>query len=507
MKPSATIRVLPLLVSLSIGPLAVAQSGVGSTAEELEEVTPSVDEQLKQGPEPEEVAADEAEKSTDGLDDRLRQRSLQGDAEARARQEGRDDATLADVYAAEQAAKSQGALEQADVDIMDMDVSGSIDDAVNQEGFFSYGGDLRAAYNWEDQSFRDGSSDRDDNLTSRLRFGMKFSPLENFRVNGRVAVRCDTQDCDPGVDLRGDDDDGTIDNGTVTLDEMFVQWFRTERFNIALGRLQTRFVTRGGVFAKSLDRNNSSNTNITYTDGIHATINPGNGKGWVVNYIAEYNDEDGATTTRREPISYAKDSSKISHFIALDNNQRWGYIVQRGLDITYLPNALQVDGTETGEIEDYWGFVGRMAARFPLGTGLQRLQVGGEFGYAPDTPTEQAVDIDLEGGENDDTSGIAWAVSASIMDAWPNHSFGVLYGKTGAGWLLSPQYRNNESLTELRYIWRPESDVQIDARLRYRKETNRIASSDQRAEEWQFFVRGTVRYSVDNIFGFLDWDF
>ena len=498
------MRVLAVLMSFSISAVAYSQSAIGTTEEDLAGVTPAIAAEALVGPAPQEAEFSAASKPSDDLEDRLRQRSLEGDAETRARREGRDDTTLADVYAAEQAAKSQADIEQADVDIMDMDVSGSIGDAVNQEGYFSYGGDFRAAYNWADEKFRDGTSDRDDNFTGRLRFGSHFSPLENFRVTGRIALRCDTQSCDPDVDLRGDDDEGTIENGTVTIDELFVQWFRTERFNIALGRLQTRFVTRGGVFAKSLDRNNSNNTNITYTDGVHATIKPDYGSGWVLNYIAEYNDQDGATTTRIDPISFAKGSSKVSHFIAAENNTRWGYIVQRGIDVTFLPNALQVDGAENGEIDDYWGVVGRAAARFPLGEGLQRLQIAGELGYAPNTPTESAVDIELDGGDDNDTDGFAWAVSASIMDFYPKHSIGLLVGEADAGWLLSPQYRNNETLTELRYNWRPDSNLQVDARLRYRKEVDRITGSDQRGEQWQFYLRGTVRYSVDNIFGFLD---
>ena len=494
-----------LSVGMLCSSLVLAQQEIGTDQSELLEEVPAA--QVPQADLPLPDADNEAkEKDSAGeLEDRLRRKTLEDQAETRAQKEGREDASLADVLAAEQAPETRVDVEQSDVDVMDMDVAGSIDDAVAEQGYFKYGGDLRVAYNWEDQKFRDGSSERDDNFTGRLRFESQFTLRDNFRITARLAGRCSTVTCDPQLDVQGDDEEGTIENGTVILDELYVHWFSTERFNVALGRLQTRFVARGGVFAKSLDRNNSNNTNITYTDGLHATFTPGYGRGWVINLISEYNDDDGATTTRLEPLDFSKSSSKVSHFVALENNRRWGYIVQRGIDITYLNNALQVDGTDDGEIDDYWGFVTRTAARFPLGDGLQRLQLAGEFGYAPNTPTERAVDIELGGDDDDtDTSGTAWNVSASIMDFYPNHSIGFLYGRTGAGWLLSPQYGNNETQMEVRYNWRPDPDVMIDARLRYRQDIDRISGSSRRGEDWQFYARATVRYSVDNIFGFLD---
>lgn len=504
---------LVMAVCLSLGKLAYAQAPgtLGSTEEDASAGTVTVEVpvpevEVEGDADGEELqAADEA--AAEALEERLRRRKLEGEAKEKARREGREDATLQDVFEVERAAGTQSDIEQKDVDIMDMDTAGSIDDAVNVEGYFKYGGDIRGAYNWTDSDFRDGDSDRDDDFTVRARLESQYSVTENFRVTGRVAVRCSTQSCDPNVDLRGDEDEGSIENGTAVLDELYVHWFRTERFNVALGRLQTRFVTRGGVFAKSLDRNNSNNTNITYTDGLHATINPGYGLGWVLNYIGEYNDEDGATTTRQEPLSFDKSNSKISHFLALENNKRWGYVIQRGLDITYLPNALQVDGDENGKIEDYWGVVARSAARFPLGDGVQRLQVAGEFGYAPETPTEAAFGLATQGDGTEETDGVAWNVSASVMDLLPGHSVGLLYGRTEAGWLLSPQYGANERQIEMRYSWRPDPDIMIDARLRRRKDLDRLAGAAQRADEWQFYVRGTVRYSVDNLFGWMGMDF
>ena len=80
------------------------------------------------------------------------------------------------------------------------------------------------------------------------------------------------------------------------------------------------------------------------------------------------------------------------------------------------------------------------------GGGGPSLLVGGELGYAPETPTAQAVDLDEAG----DAEGLAWNLVASLMNLRPDHSLGLNYGRTDAGWLLSPQYRENEELLEVR---------------------------------------------------------
>ena len=105
-----------------------------------------------------------------------------------------------------------------------------------------------------------------------------------------------------------------------------------------------------------------------------------------------------------------------------------------------MPDSLLKDGTRDGRIEDYWGVVGRLAARWPQdGEGLAFLAAG-EVGYAPETPTAKAVDLDQAG----DVSGLAWNVVASLMNIRPGHSLGLNYGRIDAGWLLSPQFQENE---------------------------------------------------------------
>jgi hypothetical protein len=108
-------------------------------------------------------------------------------------------------------------------------------------------------------------------------------------------------------------------------------------------------------------------------------------------------------------------------------------------------------------------------------------------GYAPETQTRAAAGLAGAG----DADGLAWNVAISLMEFKPNHSVGVNYGRVGAGWLLSPQFRQNESLAELRYQWRRSKDLSLDFRVRRRAALEQPVSSATEDSDVDFFVRVT----------------
>ena len=253
--------------------------------------------------------------------------------------------------------------------------------------------------------------------------------------------------------------------------------FRLAKFDTAFGRLQTKFVARSGVFAKSLDRNNSNGFNVNWTDGVHATYHFSEQS--IVHFIAEYNSPDGPSSIRRGPLDLTPSSARTSYFVAWESQERLGPFTQRGFDISYLPSALVKDGPTNDVREDYVGLVARYAMAKSFGTRGRRWNVAGEFGYAPETPTERSVGLAGDG----DADGFAWNVMASLMDLWPDHSIGINYGRAGAGWLLSPQYRDNEELVEIRYLWRRRQNLAIDVRLRWRQHLEAPVLETERVNE------------------------
>ena len=351
-------------------------------------------------------------------------------------------------------------------------------------------GDMRVGYIRAEQDLRDGSSDTDTNWRGRFRIGGTSRFNSWLLGNVRIASTCSSDRCDPEFVLDHSLPTGnSIEDGDITFDELYLHAFRLKRFDLAVGRLQTKFVTRSGVFAKSLDRNDSNGFNVNWTDGAHGTYHSDNGA--ITHLILQYNDPDGPSNVRRRPLDFADSDSRVTYFFAWESQKRIGPITQRGIDITYMPSSMLKDGAVTGPVDDYVGIVSRFTTARPIGTSGRRWNFSAELGYAPETPTRRSLNLPGEG----DVDGFAWAVTGSLMDLWPNHSVGINYARADAGWLLSPQYRNNEELVEIRYLWRKRRNLALDMRVRWRRDLVQQALETQKRDEVDFFARFTVGFS------------
>jgi hypothetical protein len=371
-----------------------------------------------------------------------------------------------------------------------VDVENSIDVDVDRKGWFLRA-DLRGGLFSRDTDLRDGSTFSDDDFKLKGRLEADIGIRENNRFKIRLAGVCSTDDCDPEVSVKSTTLTATsIVNGEITIDEAFLHRFRP-RYDIAIGRMQTKFVARGGVIAKSMDRNDSHNMNINWTDGLHATWK--SRFGWTTNLILQHNDSDGSSSIRRGPLDFHDPDSRVTYFVAMENLRPWGAIVQRGIDVSYLPASLLKDGDRQGRIEDYWGVVGRFAARWTVSEKRDtRFRISGEIAYAPETPTNDASGI----GTSGDSDGLGWAVTAALMNFRPGHSFGLAYGRVAAGWLLSPQYRQNEELKEFRYVWRYRDNKSFEIRFRQRDELDRLVTAQNNRDDFDLFVRFTSRFTL-----------
>jgi hypothetical protein len=351
--------------------------------------------------------------------------------------------------------------------------------------------DLRLGYFENEVDQRDNEVTGDDRIEARWRLRMKANLLPNLRLVSRVAGLCSNDECSPNLVLENYIPSRSgMNDGDITLDEAYLHLFRFKRFDLAAGRMQTKFVARGGVFTKSLDRNDSNNVNVNWTDGLHATFRHKNG--WVPHLILQHNAKEGPTNVRWEPLDFSDSAAQITYFFAVENLERTPIFLQRGLDISYLPKSLLKDGELSGRREDYYGVVLRSANRWPAKAEGIRLRVASEVGYAANTQTNDAAGLAGEGS----TDGLAWNVALSLMDFKPNHSVGINYGQAGAGWLLSPQYRPNESLAEVRYQWRKSQRLAFDFRIRKREELEQLQFSDRKRKELDFFLRFTWGRSI-----------
>jgi len=372
------------------------------------------------------------------------------------------------------------------------DIDGSLDDAKGSieidetERGLSVTSDVRAEYSGSNIDDQERSGGEEDVLRARWRVEGSVGILPQLRGSVRVAGLCSDVECEPNFVLTDHlPTTSTMEDGDITLDQAYLHWYRLDRSDVAIGRMQTKFVARGGVFAKSLDRNTSNNTNVNWTDGLHAAYQARNG--WTSHLIMQHNAPEGATEVRRGPLNFDDSDARVSYFLALENLERSPWFLQRGFDISYLPESLLKDGTQSGPREDYYGIVLRSSNRWPERDDGVRLRVASEVGYAPETQTRAAAGLAGEG----DADGLAWNVAISIMEFKPNHSVGVNYGRVGAGWLLSPQFKENESLAEIRYQWRRSKDLSLDFRVRRRAVLEQPVSGESEDSDVDFFVRVT----------------
>ena len=99
-------------------------------------------------------------------------------------------------------------------------------------------------------------------------------------------------------------------------------------------------------------------------------------------------------------------------------------------------------------------------------------------------------------GTSGDSDGLGWALTAALMNFRPRHSIGFNYGRSGAGWLLSPQYRENEELTEIRYVWRYRDNKTFEVRVRRREELEQLITAQRKRDDFDLFVRMTSRFTL-----------
>jgi len=376
--------------------------------------------------------------------------------------------------------------EDAD-DTADVDTETTID-VIDDEPGLSVFGDLRPIIDNLELQRRDGTTDEEWVFGGRARIGVIWAVSGSVQLGARVAGTCFSDgECDLDWELKRA---GPLGPGEFTLDQLFLHWFTRDRFNVAIGRIQTRFVLRGGVFARSLDRNDSNNVNVTWTDGLQLTFRERHG--WASSFVLQRNSEDGSGSIRRGLLDFADDGARNTLFYGVENTRRWGPVVQRAFDVSYLPSSLLKDGSLDGRREDYWALVGRLALRWPLGESGARLRVGTEIGYAPETPTNMAGNLPGSG----DVDGLAWDVVASVMDFKPGHNIGINYAQTGAGWFLSPQFRPNEEMFEIRYQWRSSRIPLVEARIRWREDLKQFEDTDRKRNVIDLFVRLTWRFNV-----------
>lgn len=345
-----------------------------------------------------------------------------------------------------------------------------------------FSGDLRFGWYAEQRRPRMGGRQRSDEGRTRVRIAVDAPLAEGWSARGRLAASAGT---DNGPDRFHLSYAGAAALGDATFDQLYLQ-YRSGDWRVTLGRFSSGFALRQ-LAGKSLDRQPASNVAINWTDGVQ--VERGLGGGWSARALLQYQDRDGPGQPTQAPLDYSRSSSRVGSWFALVAEPD-GLFEQRSLSLTWLPNALAKRGIADPSRQDYLALNGKLALAWPLGEGGTRLVVSSEAGYAPNRPRHEA----LNTGRSGEAGGLAWQLSANLYDIAPGHSLTLVYGQADAGWLLSPDYRPNDTLAEVRYQWRFSPSWSMEARYRLREERQVPATALREREDRDFYVRFSGRF-------------
>lgn len=350
-------------------------------------------------------------------------------------------------------------------------------------------GDFRFDYATLHRDDRDGSKDTTDEFRTRLRIGLESAFGDAWSARIRAAGKYTTaQQPDGGTSFYVRPDAPTasgLDWNEGTIDEAYVQWAPSKATQLRLGRQQVNFAL-DDVQQKSLDKKDSSATDVTWTDGLLFRYSQDNG--WRHSVLLQHNDADGTSNYQRPPLDFEDSSARVTWFYSLDNTQPWGVIIQRALDLTYIADGLKTQGTSQ-ELDNYSAVVGRLTAAWPLNGDGFEFRLGGEAGHAFDTPTEASLKLGTQG----DTGGNAYYLSGNLMNFTPGHSLGLVYGRADAGWLISPDFQPNGDLIELRWVWALDKHSSFESRVRRREDLDQQINRPEVRVDKDFYIRYTYK--------------
>jgi hypothetical protein len=351
---------------------------------------------------------------------------------------------------------------------------------------FRYDLGLRPGYHGSWGTTRDGSEREQQDLRMRLQLGGLWAPSPTWAVRARLAGRLSTEQETLRFFLR--DHVPATDGlrlGEFTLDEAYLRWTPGEHLQVRVGRMQTSFEL-AGVARKSLDRNDSPNTDVTWTDGAHLSVRVRDG--WRQHLVVQRHGSRGPTNVVRRPLDVTGSGTPVTvHTVA--QFAAAGPLIQREVGVTYIPRSAPREGAERS---DYVALVARGAVRPETRVMGGRLVLAAEVGAAAGAPSRVA----LGTGTPEDGRGSARAfqLTANLMEFRTRHSLGLVHARTGDGWLISPDIRENNRETELRYYFQLSRSARLDARIRDRRDRRIPTGALRGRHDRDVYLRATLRF-------------
>lgn len=346
-------------------------------------------------------------------------------------------------------------------------------------------GDVRFGYTNLERDDRSNVSSDSDDWRARIRLGAILS-RGDWDYAGRIVGRYNSEVSanSPYLKFHAPTRSGAA-FGDTTIDTLYAR-HNGDGWSVTLGRFQSSFALPG-VASKSLDRLDSPSFDVHWTDGVHLASDLT--KEWRGHMVLQYHHDRGLGKLNRAPLDFSKDSARAGVYVGVHGKPS-GRLVTRSVGMTWYPSALADEGLGQRSREDYLALDAKVAARWPLGESGTSVLVAGELGYAPNRPQGTVMNT----GQSGDVGGLAWQTSVNLENFLPQQSIGVVYGRVDAGWLLSPDLRENDELSEIRYKASFLSRWTFEARYRLREELKVPDTAQQARFDKDFYLRLTAKF-------------
>jgi hypothetical protein len=359
--------------------------------------------------------------------------------------------------------------------------------AGGSEIFFIHG-QIRSGYYFIESRNNAGTVTKTPEWRMRARFGMTYRFSDKVSFTARLAGRYST------VQEKFEfwyhpyaASPGGLRLGQTAFDMFHVEYNDGNRWMMQAGRMQHGFQLKG-LIAKGIDRYNSPNVSITWTDGlwlrylVHLD--------WYIHGVIQYNHRTGSTSFYTPPLNFNDANSRFSFFTAIEGKVTSGLWYQRELSITLMPAVFR--NSTTDELSSYWAFTGRIGINVPLNITLMNVRITGEAGYAPTTPDMSQLGLSTDVNKTDDA--FAWQVSVNLLNIFNRHNLGFLYGETDPGWLIAPSFRNNTNTFEVRHQFRFSRNLTSEIRYRIRNQLYMPVNASVKRRDDDLYARITYRF-------------
>ena len=347
-------------------------------------------------------------------------------------------------------------------------------------------GDIRTGYIGFVGEQRNGERLSRHELRNRTRIGFEVTVSRNVLFNVRYAGRVSTYDFHfhPGVHTSAPGNNGLL-LGEGAFDQFYASVQLNEWLSARAGRFQTSFTLDGNI-KNSILRQDSPNTDISWTDGLHfkARATPS----ITADLVLQSHISNPTTNVFRKPLDIPSSDVPITLFLNLKKDIGQGVLNSFAFNITYSPDALitNLDGQRAG----YVAASIKPQLRHVFSSG-RKLLLGTELAYSFSRPQRNVFGFTENMAGR--AGGFGFQSALTLMDAFKGQHIGIMATMIGPSLLTSSAFWNNLLLFEMRHSVKLSRKLSSDLRLRYRADLETL-NPELDNRRWQLYPFARVTY-------------